>query len=298
MDAMHPFLRPPPSTLGAGRYALAEAVGHGGMAIVYRASDSQTGEDVALKLLNPVAATVEKARTRFLTEARTMAQLSHANIVRVRDIGEENGYFWFTMDLAQHGSMHRLMRRAGPADPLYTLNLVFQLLMGLEHAHRAGVVHRDVKPHNMLLFAPDDVRLTDFGIARVASTKHAGLTGTGDTLGTIAYMAPEQRLDPRRVGPVADLFGVGATLYVLLTGRRPLDLALSKLEPSVLASTPEALRHVIRRATAQRPDDRFPSARSMALACAEAWEAIDETVRFADLVDRFDDSVGIASSSP
>jgi len=265
----------PTSTLGNGRYELIDSIGTGGMATVYRARDHWYGVERAIKLLAAHNAAVEKTRTRFVHEARTMAQLDHPNIARIFDIGDGlDDHWYFVMEYAPDGSLASFMRRHGPCPPHTALQFVYQMLRGLDHAHTAGVVHRDVKPHNMVLDG-DRILLTDFGIARVMASEHSRITGTGDVLGTLAYMSPEQRIDPRNVGPSADLYGVGATLYILVTGRRPFDLAMAALDPFVLDRLPLPLRSVVRRATAHLPDDRYQSAREMAEAICEAWEHLD-----------------------
>lgn len=273
---------PPPKTLGNGRYELLEAIGNGGMATVYRVHDHWDGVQRALKLLSSQNASVEKTRTRFLHEAQTMAQLDHPNIARIYGIGDEDEHRYFVMELAPDGSLASFMRRTGRCQPGEALGFIYQVLQGLDHAHTAGVVHRDVKPHNMLL-AGTDIKLTDFGIARVlAASANARITGTGDTLGTLAYMSPEQRMDPRKAGPATDIYGVGATLYILVTGRRPFDLAMAALDPSVLERLPVPLRPIVRRATAHLPSDRYQTARDMALAICEAWERLDPDAVSAD----------------
>lgn len=220
-----------------------------------------------------------------------MAVLDHPNVVRVLDVGAEDGHFFFVMELGAGGSLSDYLRRFGARPVRESLGYVLQVLRGLDYAHASGVVHRDIKPHNMLLAVEPDperdaaatltaptqtVKLTDFGIARHIATAIDGprLTGTGDTLGTLAYMSPEQRTDPRNVGPESDLYGVGATLYILLTGRRPFDLAMIDSDRSVMERLPPALRPLVRRATATRPQDRHPSARAMAEDVVAAWEAV------------------------
>ena len=270
----------PPKTVGGGRYELKNLLGTGGMASVYQVRDHWFNQDLALKLLLPHNSRSDKTRTRFLNEARTMSQLDHPNIIRVHDIGDEDDHFFFVMELATT-SLSTHVRRHGRMAPEVGIRYMFQALRGLEYAHTAGVVHRDIKPHNMLLGidgadrAPDDgpgeVKLTDFGIARVlAMSTDARVTGTGDTLGTLAYMSPEQRVDPRRAGPPADVYGIGATLYILVTGRRPFDLAMSAIDPTVMERLPVPLRPIVRRSTAHRPDDRYQTAKSMAVALLEA----------------------------
>jgi eukaryotic-like serine/threonine-protein kinase len=241
------------------------------MASVYRVRDHWFNRDLALKLLLPHNSRSGKTRKRFLNEARTMSQLDHPNIIQVHDIGEEDGHFFFVMEIASV-SLSTHVRRHGRMDPEDAIQHMFQALNGLEYAHTAGVVHRDIKPHNMLLGVNNDqVKLTDFGIARVlAMSTDARVTGTGDTLGTLAYMSPEQRVDPRRAGPPADVYGIGATLYILVTGRRPFDLAMSAIDPSVMERLPIPLRPIVRRSTAHRPDDRYQTAKAMAVALLEA----------------------------
>lgn len=258
------------------------------MATVYRAIDHWFGIERAIKLLTAHNAAIEKTRTRFVHEARTMAQLDHPNIARIHDIGDGgDGYWYFVMEYAPDGSLASYMRRNGPCAPRQALHFVYQVLQGLDYAHAAGVVHRDIKPHNMVL-DDDRILLTDFGIARVLAQNHSRITGTGDTLGTLAYMSPEQRTDPRNAGPAADLYGVGATLYILVTGRRPFDLAMAALDPAVLDRLPVPLRPVVRRATAHLPGDRYASAREMAQAVSEAWELVDpEALPATDRMSRF-----------
>ncbi len=243
------------------------------MASVYQVRDHWFNQELALKLLLPHNARSDKTRTRFLNEARTMSQLDHPNIIRVHDIGQEEDHFFFVMELAQ-ASLSTHVRRHGRMPPETAIKFMFQALRGLEYAHTAGVVHRDIKPHNMLLGVDEaGVKLTDFGIARVlAMSTDARVTGTGDTLGTLAYMSPEQRVDPRRAGPPADVYGIGATLYILVTGRRPFDLAMAAIDPTVMERLPIPLRSIVRKSTAHRPDDRYQTAKAMAVALLEAHQ--------------------------
>jgi serine/threonine-protein kinase len=270
-----------PATLGRGRYRLEEAVGSGGMAFVYRARDTLLDEVCAVKVLQPHVAG-PKARSRFLHEARTMQSLDHENIMRIRDVGDEDDFNYFAMDLARGGSLADLVRKHGTRSPGDALQFVFDVLRGLDYAHRAGVVHRDVKPHNMVLTRPvtptdphPPIQITDFGIARhLQAPEGTRITGTGDTLGTLAYMSPEQRLDPRSAGPASDVYGVGATLYILVTGRRPFDLAVAHQDASIYTRIPDPVREVVRRATVPDARDRYPSARAMAEAIARAIERV------------------------
>ncbi len=261
-----------PAFLGHGRYELLEPVGSGGMATVLKARDLELDELCAVKLLLPSAARSTKIRRRFLAEATTMAALDHPNVVRVLSVGQDDGHYYFVMELAHGGSIADYLRRFGARSPRESLALIFQVLLGLEYAHTAGVVHRDVKPHNMLLqdlpelhvheepvlgAAKQVVKLTDFGIAKHMAGGGARITGTGDTLGTLAYMAPEQRTDPRNAQAEADIYGVGATLYMMVSGRRPFDLALPESHDAAIARMPEALRPVVEIATRTAPEGIF-----------------------------------------
>jgi serine/threonine protein kinase len=289
---MAPGSRQVPTTLGRNRYRLEEVVGSGGMAVVYRAKDTLRDEICAVKVLQPHVSGA-KARSRFLHEARTMQALDHENIVRIRDVGEEDGFHYFAMDLAAGGSLSDLVRRHGTRSPRDAMHFTFDVLRGLDYAHRAGVVHRDVKPHNMVISTPvsaadphPPIRLTDFGIARyLEAPEGSRITGTGDTLGTLAYMSPEQRLDPRSAGPASDVYGVGATLYILVTGRRPFDLAVAHQDPSIHERIPDGVREVVRRATMPNPKDRYPSARDMAESVAAAIERVQPGWSARDVID-------------
>jgi serine/threonine-protein kinase len=277
MPASSAFNSPSPASFGDDRYVVLESLGAGGMAAVYRVLDRADGVEKALKVLLPATARSAKTRARFYAEATTMSRLDHPNIVRILDVTpEESEESWFVMELCPGGSLAARLKQQGPLPPVAVLFWLLDALRGLEHAHATGVVHRDVKPHNMLLSAEGRVKMTDFGIARVLSADPSSrITGTGDTLGTLAYMAPEQRVDPRKAGTAADLYGVGATLYLLATGRRPFDLAMIMLDPTVLDRLPAPLRPIVRRATAQRASDRYPSARSMAAALVDALQQLD-----------------------
>ena len=262
--------QPMPEDFSDGRYTVDSLLGVGGMASVYRVMDHWSGEERALKVLRQIPSRSERTRTRFIQEARTMRSLDHPNVVRISDVHAEGPKYFFTMELCNESLAGRLRAR-GPMTGVDAARYGIGVLRGLEHAHRAGVVHRDVKPHNMLIGLDGTVKLTDFGIARILDKgQQSRITGTGDTLGTIAYMAPEQRIDARAATPAADIFSVGATMYVLLTGRRPFDLAMSGLNKSVLEKVPPELRSVIRRSTAHRPEDRYVTAGDMANRLVEA----------------------------
>ncbi|MBX2797982.1 MAG: serine/threonine protein kinase [Myxococcales bacterium] len=280
------------------------------MATVWRAVDHTDGTERAIKLLEPSTGRSQKTRKRFLDEAQTMARLHHRNIVRVLEVktDEDGGHFYFVMELARGGSLADYLRRVGARPPREALALMFQVLQGLDYAHANNVVHRDIKPHNMLLQEPltvgtrghdedttDElmeqrqvVKLTDFGIARFLHTAaRARITGTGDTLGTLAYMSPEQRTDPRFAQRESDVYGVGATLYMMITGRRPFDLAIPGSDPAAMRRMPADVWQIVEKSTENDPAERYGTAREMAGAVALAWgtmepDRVDHVAMMAD----------------
>jgi eukaryotic-like serine/threonine-protein kinase len=202
-----------------GRYRLERPLGHGGMATVYLGRDSELDRPVAVKVLAEHLAGDDAFRARFLREARLAARLSHPNVVSVYDAGEEaDGRPYIVMEHVEGGTLAELLRDRGrlPADEAVALAL--QACRGLDHAHAAGLVHRDVKPQNLLLRSDGTLKVADFGIARAAET--TALTQAGTILGSAAYLSPEQALG-EEVTPAVDVYSLGAVLYELLTGRPP-----------------------------------------------------------------------------
>jgi serine/threonine protein kinase len=263
-----------PSSIGHGRYQLLQVLGEGGMATVWRARDTAIGEEIAIKILHPEVAQRKSYRSRFLAEARTMSRIDHPNVLKVFDVGEEEGRYWFTMEVVEGGALIDILEKTGKIEPLQALDVTFQTLQALAAAHLEGVVHRDVKPDNVLLSPDGRARLSDFGIARIRNERVDHRTRTGVSMGTVGYMAPEQRENARGVGPPADLYSVGATLYAMVTGCEPPDLFAAHLDPALVESVPPAIRDVVRTATAYRAEKRYPHARAMAADVAKAYDAI------------------------
>ena len=263
-----------PPDIGHGRYQLLAVLGKGGMATVWRARDTETGLERAIKILHTDVAQRKSYRSRFLAEARTLGRLDHPNILKVFDVGEEEGRFWFVAEVVEGGALIDYLEQRGKMPPLESLDTTFQVLQALGAAHLEGVVHRDVKPDNILLSPDGRVRLSDFGIARIRNERVDHRTRTGVAMGTVGYMAPEQRENARGVGPGADLYSVGATLYALVTGLEPQDLFASQLDPRLLDGVPPAIRDVVRKSTAYRPEYRYLGARAMAVDVAAAYDAI------------------------
>jgi serine/threonine protein kinase len=255
----------------AHRYRLERKLGAGGTATVWLAHDIPGDRDCALKLLDrdgdaahPGAA--EARRDRLRREARLLATLDHPNVVRVWDVGDFTGVdgqqrAFIVMEYVTGGSLADLVRRHGAMRPHDAVGLVLGLLAALEAAHAIGVVHRDVKPGNVLLRAEGSPALCDFGIAR---DDQESSTRTGVALGSMGYMAPEQRIDARSAGPGADLYAVACTLFNLVTADTPVDLYLAHDSSPRWDAVPPPLRPILRRATRSEPSARPLTATELA----------------------------------
>ncbi|MFH1466187.1 MAG: serine/threonine-protein kinase, partial [Pseudomonadota bacterium] len=246
----------PPPTVCQGRYVLAEELGRGGTATVWRAWDTRLRVEVAVKMLTPERSGDPVAEARILAEARALAALAHPAVVRVFDIEEDAGKVLLVMEFCPGGSLWRWVERHGAMPPALAVRLLLPITEALAAAHAAGLVHRDVKPENILLDAEGRPRIGDFGIARASWTADTSLTRTGTSLGTWGYMAPEQRRDARTVDAQADVYGLGATLLALLTGAPPVDPFAWDVEADLGAALPPALAAVVRDATRFEPAAR------------------------------------------
>ena len=251
------------ATLAEGRYRLIEVIGSGGMATVYRAFDTRLQVERAIKVLLPALANRERLRARFEAEARTMALLEHRNIVRVYDVGSEGNRVYIVMELVDGGSLVDRLEESGPLPSRQAVDVCLHVLAGLAVSHSRSIVHRDIKPHNVLLTSDGEVRVTDFGIARLAESND-NLTKTGAIMGTWGFMAPEQRADSKGVDVRADLYSVAATLYSCVTNETPMDLFAAELDSSMLARVPEPLAEVIRKATRYDREERYSDTAAMA----------------------------------
>lgn len=211
-----------PQRLVAGRYRLGELLGVGGMGRVWLARDETLGREVAIKEIVPPAelAALERAadRRRSLREARAAARLSHPNVVRIYDVLEADDRPWIVMEYVPSRSLQQVIDADGPLEPRRVAAIGLEVLTALEAAHRAGVLHRDVKPANVLLASDGRVMLTDFGIATFEGDGF--MTGSGPVLGSPEYISPERARDGT-AGPAADLWSLGATLYAAVEGRSP-----------------------------------------------------------------------------
>jgi eukaryotic-like serine/threonine-protein kinase len=258
-----------------GRYRLSSPLGEGGMATLWRAVDQQLGREVAVKLLRPQYSADPGFAARFRQEARSAASLSHPNIVSVYDYGTDpDGETQFiVMQLVEGENLAEILRRRGHLSTDDSVRVAVAVAAALEAAHRRGIVHRDVKPGNILITEDGDVKVTDFGIARAVS--EASMTITGTTLGSVHYFSPEQARGDEVTG-ASDVYSLGIVLYEMLTGRRPFEgdsaagVALKRLtEPPPRPMVdghplPPGLEAILRRALERDPARRFPDAGSFA----------------------------------
>jgi beta-lactam-binding protein with PASTA domain/tRNA A-37 threonylcarbamoyl transferase component Bud32 len=258
------------NTLFDGRYRILRKLGSGGMANVYLAEDEELGRRVAIKILNDRYANDELFIERFRREAKSAAALSHPNIVSIYDRGQAEGTYYIAMEVIEGRSLKELILTRGPLPLGQAIAYTLEMLEALRFAHRHGIIHRDVKPHNILV--GERLKVTDFGIARAGASQ---MTEAGSIMGTAQYLSPEQA----RGAPVtasSDLYSVGIVLYEMLTGKVPfsgdsaIEIAMkhlnelpkppSKIRPEV----PEELDYVVLRSLAKAPEDRYQSAEEFA----------------------------------
>jgi eukaryotic-like serine/threonine-protein kinase len=269
-------------TLIDERYRVVNRIGSGGMADVYCAEDTQLGRQVALKLLYRRFAEDDEFVERFRREASAAAGLQHPNVVQVYDRGAWDGTYYIAMEFLDGRSLKQLVRDSGPLEPAHAIAITVQVLKAARFAHKRGVIHRDIKPHNVIVDGEGRAKVTDFGIARAGASE---MTETGSIIGTAQYLSPEQA-QGHPVDARSDLYSIGVLLYELLTARVPFEadsavtIALkhvqqepplpSRLNPAV---TP-ALEDVVMRALAKDPARRFQDADAF----IAALEAVDGAV--------------------
>jgi beta-lactam-binding protein with PASTA domain len=263
-----------------GRYEVRSRIGTGGMADVYLAHDQLLGRQVAVKVLHHRFAEDQEFVERFRREASAAASLSHPNVVAIFDRGEWDGTYYIAMEYLPGRSLKAVVREDGPLDPVTAIDVVIQILQAARFAHRRGVIHRDLKPHNVILDEEGRAKVTDFGIARAGASD---MTLTGSIMGTAQYLSPEQA-QGHAVSASSDIYAVGIVLYELLTGSVPFDgetavtIALKQVSavpppPSTLVravarvpsaaplrAIPPELDAVVLRALAKDPAERFASA--------------------------------------
>ena len=278
------------NTLFDGRYRIVRKLGSGGMADVYLAEDEELGRRIAIKILNDRHANDESFVERFRREAKNAAGLSHPNIVAIYDRGEAEGTYYIAMEYLDGRSLKELIVSRGPAPISVAIDYARQILAALRFAHRNGIVHRDIKPHNVMADADGRLKVTDFGIARAGVSQ---MTEAGSIIGTAQYLSPEQA----RGSPVdqrSDLYSVGVVLYEMLTGKTPfsgetpVEIAMKHLSdpprpPSL--DRPDIspdLDMVVLRALAKNPEDRFQTAEEMDAELERVGRGLGVTAATAD----------------
>src|ERR687886_380967 len=259
------------NTLFHGRYRILRKLGTGGMANVYLPEDQELGRRVAIKILNERHAADEQFVERFRREAKNAAGLSHQNIVQIYDRGEAEGTYYISMEYLDGRSLKELILSRGPAPVSVAVDYARQILAALRFAHRHGIVHRDIKPHNVLVDSEGHLKVTDFGIARAGASQ---MTEEGSIIGTAQYLSPEQARGTQ-VDQTSDLYSLGIVLYEMLTGNvpftgdSPVEIAMKHLSamPEPLTAkrpdVPRPLELVVLRALAKDPRERYSSADEM-----------------------------------
>ncbi|MBW3614130.1 MAG: protein kinase [Actinobacteria bacterium] len=288
---------PVPGRQLLGRYRLVGLLARGGMAEVWEGVDEVLARPVALKMLHPHLAADEAFRERFRREAISAARLAHPNVVATFDTGEDEGTAFIVMELVRGQTVRQLLEENGPLPAAVVAAIGVQIAEALQHAHDAGLVHRDVKPANVLLCEPEPrsgdpiprVKVADFGIARAATRDGADLTQPGALLGTAKYLAPEQ-VEGEPPDARSDVYALGVVLYELLTGRPPFvadsevatamaHLNQDPLRPrQVRAGIPRALDAVVTRAMARDPAGRYQSAADLGNALRSIDLGTDDAV--------------------
>lgn len=254
------------------RYEIIERIGVGGMAIVYKAKDLLLNRIVTIKVLREQFASDDDFVRRFRREAQSAASLSHPNIVSIYDVGKDGDTEYIVMEYVEGQNLKELIRNYAPLSSEQSINLAMQIAQAIRHAHEHNIIHRDIKPHNILVTADGRLKVTDFGIARAVSA--ATMTHTGDIVGSVHYLSPEQAKGVQ-TNEQSDLYSLGIILYELLTGKVPYDgetpiaIALKHLQeqpvpPSKLnPRISQELESIILRAIAKSPEQRYKTAVEM-----------------------------------
>src|SRR5215467_8084293 len=256
-----------------GQYELIDVLGQGGMSVVFKGRHNLTNQEVALKILPPELAAHSQVKSRFLEEAKALAALDHPNIVHLYNFGQDNGHFVLAMQYVDGQTWERMILESERLDWVTSCRITNDVLRALEYAHGRGVVHRDMKPSNVLVRDQDaSATVMDFGIAKMTTSTR--LTATGQTMGTVRYMSPEQ-VRGQEVDFRTDLYSLGATLYESLTGDTPFDgethfeimtkhLSEKPKKPSARGiSLPSEVEEALMKSLQKRAGDRFESAREM-----------------------------------
>ena len=262
-----------PGTVLGGRYRLTEHIAGGGMGDVWRCIDDVLARTVAVKVLLPSLVADPGFAARFRDEARTMATINHPGVVDIYDYGTDNGVTYLVMEYVEGDALSKTLSRVGRLTPQRTMSLIAQAADALHAAHDNGIVHRDVKPANLLVRPNGTLVLTDFGIAR-REAANQNLTAAGSVLGTASYISPEQATG-RGATPLSDVYALGVVAYQCLAGRRPfeggtpIEIAYQHVDavpPPLPPDIPPAVRALVDRCLAKPPGARYPSAAALASA--------------------------------
>lgn len=268
----------------AGRYQLVDHIAGGGMGDVWRGTDEVLGRTVAVKILLSSLLAEPGFAARFRDEARTMATINHPGVVNVYDYGTDQGVTYLIMEYVEGDALSKTLARVGRLTPARTMSLIAQAADALQAAHDKGIVHRDVKPANLLVRPNGTLVLTDFGIARREAAA-SNLTAVGSVLGTASYISPEQA-SGNGATPLSDIYALGVVAYQCLAGRRPfegsspIEIAVQHVDsspPPLPPDIPQPVRNLVERCLAKSPAARYPSA--AALATAARLAATGQTPR-------------------
>ncbi len=270
----------------AQRYQILDTIGKGGMAIVYRAIDTRTGHSVAIKVLRPEFSQDEEFLNRFQREAEAASKVSHHNIVNLLDVGMDGDSRYLVMEYVQGKTLKEVIRQKGKLPYATAVQIAIRILSALQHTHRNGIIHRDIKPQNILVQSEGHIKVADFGIARMADS--STLTKGDSVMGSVHYFSPEQAAG-ENVAETSDIYSVGVVMYEMLTGQVPFDgdspvavamqhlhnmpKPVSDLSPEV----PAAVAHVVMVAMEKEPKYRYQSALEMATDLKKALEGKAET---------------------
>ncbi|GGH25603.1 Stk1 family PASTA domain-containing Ser/Thr kinase [Paenibacillus segetis] len=255
-----------------GRYQIIERIGGGGMALVYKARDILLNRNVAIKVLRQQFVNDEEFIRRFRREAQSAASLSHSNIVSVYDVGQEDEIHYIVMEYIEGQNLNEIIKERAPLQIEEAVRIASQIADALDHAHHNQIIHRDIKPHNILIGRNGRVKVTDFGIARAATS--STITQTGSVVGSVHYFSPEHAKGVA-TGEKSDLYSLGIVLYQMLTGRlpflgeSPISVALKHLqehfeEPRLVnPMIPQSVENIILKSMRKNPNERYQSAREM-----------------------------------
>ena len=287
------------------RYEVIKTIGEGGMANVYLAEDTILNRKVAIKVLRGDLSSDEKFIRRFQREALSVSNLSHPNIVEVYDVGEEEGQHYIVMEHIEGKTLKQLLKKRDVLTLSEVIDIMTQLTDGISHAHESYIIHRDIKPQNIMILDDGKIKITDFGIAMALNATQ--LTQTNSVMGSVHYLPPEQA-SGKNATIKSDIYSMGILMYELLTGNVPfrgdnaVEIALKHMKdkiPSVRKqdpSIPQSVENILLKATAKNPRNRYDSAKEMhedLLHCMEEEHANDKKITFAYPENDFDSTAPI-----